>query len=218
MTIKAKRAKALPVLDKEVDWGTGGVVDERIPPAAEALIQDLESGLGDGLLDWFKRHIGRYRAYSEMADKSPATHEEVRLVREAQRYLLEVRQRLSNLPPSADAYINTACWGRHNRLFHGPGGLLADLDALARETDMLLALTERELDRHPGRKGTKSKSARDSLLSDAAAYILVKSRDPITKRKAAEIARDLLVSAEVDVPADVKEVERLILRWREGGK
>ncbi len=218
MTIKAKRAKALPVLDKEVDWGTGGVVDERIPPAAEALIQDLESEISGELLDWFKRRIGRYRAYSEMADKSPATHEEVRLVREAQRYLLEVRQRLSNLPPSADAHVNAACWGRHNRLFHGPGGLLADLDAMARETDMLLALTERELDRHPGRKGTKSKSARDSLLSDAAQYIRENSRNPITKRKAAETARDLLVSAEVDVPADVKEVERLILRWREGGK
>lgn len=218
MTIKAKRAKALPVLDKEVDWGTGGVVDERIPPAAEALIQDLESEISGELLDWFKRRIGRYRAYSEMADKSPATHEEVRLVREAQRYLLEVRQRLSNLPPSADAHVNAACWGRHNRLFRGPGGLLADLDAMARETDMLLALTERELDRHPGRKGTKSKSARDSLLSDAAQYIRENSRNPITKRKAAETARDLLVSAEVDVPADVKEVERLILRWREGGK
>ena len=218
MTIKAKRAKALPVLDKEVDWGTGGFVDESLPQAAEALIQDLESGLGDGLLDWFKRRIGRYRAYSEMADKSPATHEEVRLVREAQRYLLEVRQRLSNLPPSADAYINEACWRRHNRLFHGPGGLLADLDAMARETDMLLALTERELDRHPGRKGAKSKSARDSLLSDAAAYIMENSRDPITKRKAAEIARDLLAAAEVDVPGEIKEVERLILRRRKGEK
>lgn len=218
MTIKAKRAKALPVLDKEVDWGTGGVVDERIPPAAEAMIQSLESELGSELLDWFKRRIGRYRAYSEIAEKSPATHEEVRLVREAQRYLLEVRQRLGNLPPGADAHINEACWRRHNRLFHGWGGLFADLDALACETDTLLAIAGQELDRHAGSKGTKSKSARDSLLSDAAAYILENSRYRITKRKAAETARDLLVAAGVSVPVDVKEVERLIRRWREGEK
>lgn len=218
MTIKAKRAKALPVLDKEVDWGTGGFVDESLPPDAEALIQGFNGQFGDELPNWFKQRIGRFRAYSEMAEKSPATHEEMRLVREAQRYLLEVRQRLENLPPTADAHINAACWSRHNRLFHGTSGLLADLDALARETDTLLAITEQELDRHPVSKGTKPKSARDGLLSDAAAYILENSRDPITKRKAAEIARDLLVAAEVDVPADVKEVERLILRWREGGK
>lgn len=218
MTIKAKRAKALPVLDKEVDWGTGGVADECISPVAEALIHSLESELGSELHDWFKRRIGRYRAYSEMADKSPATHEEVRLVKEAQRYLLEVRQRLRNLPPSADAHINAACWRRHNRLFHGSGGLLADLDALAHETDTLLGLSEQELNRHPGSKGTKSKSARDSLLSDAAAYIMENSQYPITKRKAAETARDLLAAAGVSVPVDVKEVERLIRRWREGAK
>ncbi|MBA1238720.1 hypothetical protein G7015_09555 [Pseudomonas kunmingensis] len=218
MTIQAKRAKALPVLDREVDWGTGGIVDERIPAAAEALIQDLESEISGELLDWFKRRIGRYRAYSEMADKSPATHEEVRLVREAQRYLLEVRQRLSNLPPSADAHVNAACWRRHNRLFHGTGGLLGDLDVLARETDTLLAIAEQELGRYPGSKGAKSKSARDSLLSDAAQYIRENSRNPITKRKAAETARDLLLAAGVSVPADVKEVERLLQRFREGGK
>lgn len=218
MTIKAKRAKALPVLGKEVDWGTGGFVDESLPPAAVTLIHGFGGQFGDDLPDWFKRRIGRFRSHSEMAEKSPATHEEMRLVMEAQRYLLEVRQRLGNLPPTADAHINAACWRRHNRLFHGAGGLFADLDALARETGTLLAMTEQELGRHPVSKGTKPKSARDSLLSDAAAYILENARDPITKRKAAELARDLLAAADVDVPMEIKEVERLVRRWREGAK
>jgi hypothetical protein len=151
-----------------------------------------------------------------MAEKMPATNEELRLVREAQRYLLETRKRLANLPPAADAHINAACWKRHNRFFHGSGGLLSDLDALARETDILLVLAERELDGHPVSRGSKPKCARDGLLADAAAYILENSREPITKRKAAEIAKDLLAAAEVEVPADIKEVERLIRRERGG--
>ena len=123
MTIKAKRAKALPVLDKEAEWGTGGMVDDSLSPAAGSLIDGLSNQFDGDLLVWFKQRIGRYRAYSDMAEKAPATNEERRLVNEAQRYLLEVRMRLKNLPPAADAYINAACWNRHKRLFHGTGGL-----------------------------------------------------------------------------------------------
>lgn len=216
MTIHAKRAKALPVLDREADWGTGGMVDESLPPAAESLINSFGDQFGGELLAWFKQGIGRYRAYSDMAEKMPATNEELRLVNEAQRYLLEVRQRLENLPPAADAYVNAACWKRHKRFFNGSGGLLSDLDALAREADTLLAIAEQELDRYPVSRGSKPKAARDSLLSDVAAYMLEHSRESITKRKAAEIARNLLAVADIEVPKEIVEVERLIRRERGG--
>lgn len=212
MTIKAKRAKSLPVLGKKSDWGKGGMVDETLPLAAESLINSLGEQFGPDLLAWFVQRIGRYRAYSEMSEKTPATNEELRLINEAQRYLLEVRQRLKNLPPAVDAHINAACWKRHGRFFHATGGLLADLDALARETDVLLAIAEQEVGRFPVIRGRKSESIRDSFLADVAAYALEHSQTKITKRKAAEIARDLLVAADVEAPKETVEVERLIRR------
>ena len=216
MTVRAKRAKALPILDKDADWSMGGMVDETLPPAAELLLDSLNVNFGGELRAWFKQNIGLYRAYSEMAEKMPATNEELRLVNEAQRYLLEVRQRLNNLPPAADAYINAACWHRHKRLFHGTDGLLSDLNAMAKEADTLLAITEQELGRYPVNKGSKPKHARDSLLSDTAAYLLEHSCKPITKRKAAELARDLLVATDVEAPKETVEIERLIRRERGG--
>ena len=216
MTIRAKRAKALLILDKDADWSMGGMVDESLSPDGESYLESLSVFFSGDLRAWFKQRIGRYRVYSEMAKKMPATSEELRLVSEAQRYLLEVRQRLKNLPPAADAYINAACWHRHKRLFHGTDGFLSDLNALAREADTLLAITEQELGRYPVNKGSKPKQARDSLLSDTAAYLLEHSCKPITKRKAAELARDLLVATDVEAPKETVEIERLIRRERGG--
>ena len=38
MTIKAKRAKALPVLPENVDYAMGGNVDQTLPANAEAVL------------------------------------------------------------------------------------------------------------------------------------------------------------------------------------
>ena len=41
MTIRAKRAKALPILDKDADWSMGGMVDESLSPDGESYLESL---------------------------------------------------------------------------------------------------------------------------------------------------------------------------------
>lgn len=214
MTVKAKRAKALPLLDEDADLAIGELVDESISADAEALINSLSGQFGDELLPWFRARIGTFRAIHEL----PATHEELRAARDAHRYLQESMLRLVNLPPDAAACMEAHSWPRNQRLFNGPGGLLAEYEVLARELAFLLEATAETLENRPVMRGRKSASSRDLLMADVATYVLAQAKKRTTKRKAAEVARDLVAAAGVDVPDDLYQVEKLIRRQKSGEK
>lgn len=205
MTIKGKRARSLPIMDGPT-WSTGGFVDESVPDAARELIQLRATDFGSDFLDWFPARLGRYRAFCELHDL-PTVTQELALVREAQRYLLETRQRLENLPPTADAYINEATWRRHDRLFHC--GVLDDFESLSREIDTLLAIAEQKLDQLPKKAGRKAKTNRDELLADVSGRL---ASNGLSKRAAAELAAELLTASGVEAPNDLVEVERICRR------
>lgn len=215
-TKRAKRSKALPVLDNKLEWGTGEVVDESVPTLAQAVIAALAVHDSGDFLEWFKQRVGRYRAVILVTEKGPAPHEEIRLVRQAQLQLHELERRLNNLPPSADGYVNDACWRRNGCFFNG--GLLSDLMALTAEVTDLLEIAEQELGGIPTIRGLKLKQQRDALLADTAAKLRESSVAKMTKRRAAELARELLVAAEIEVPAEIVEIEKLIRRVERGRK
>ncbi|MBD9619465.1 hypothetical protein [Pseudomonas sp. PDM07] len=214
MTVKAKRAKALPLLDKDTGPATGELVDESISADAESLIQSLDGQFGDEFLPWFRSQIGTFRAIHEL----PATHEELRMVGELLRCLQEVRLRSNNLPPDAAACMEVHCRRRNQRPYQGPGGLLAEHEALTGELVSKLEATQETLESRPVMRGRKSTSSRDQLLADVAAYTIAHAQKRITKRRAAKVARDLLAAAGIDVPDDQYEVEKLIRRQKSGGK
>lgn len=216
MAVKAKRAKALRLLDSDTDLATGELVDESISADAEALINSLNGQFGDELLPWFRSRIGTFRATHEL----PATHEELRTAKEAQLYLQESMLRLENLPPDAAATMEKHCWSRNQRFFNGPAGLLAELAALAEEMASLLEATEETLKSRPVMRGRKPANSRDLLLADVAGHLIAHStsKKQTTKRRAAELARDLLAAAGVDVPADLYQVEKLIRQQKSGEK
>jgi hypothetical protein len=216
MTVKAKRAKALPLLDADTALATGELVDESISADAEALINSLNGQFDDELLSWFRSRIGTFRAMHEL----PATHEELRSAKDAQLYLQESMLRLENLPPDAAATMEKHCWSRNQRVFNGPAGLLAEFVAIADEIASLLAATEETLKNRPVMRGRKPTSSRDLLLADVAAHLIAHStsKKRTTKRRAAEVARDLLAVAGVDVPDDLYQVEKLIRRKKSGEK
>lgn len=214
MTVKAKRAKALPMLDAETDLAMGELVDESISADAEALIQRFNGQFGDELLPWFRSRIGTFRSNHEL----PATHEELRRVGEARRVIQEGMLRLENLPPDAAATMEEHCWRKNQHFYDGPGGLLAAFEALTGEMVSLLEATQETLESRPVMRGRKSASSRDLLLADVAAYAIAHAKNRTTKRRAAEVARDLLAAARVDVPDDLYEVEKLIRRRKSGEK
>lgn len=214
MTVKAKRAKALPLLDNDTGPATGELVDESISADAEALIQSLNGQFGDELLPWFGSRIGTFRAIHEL----PATHEVLRMVREAHRYLQEGMLRVNNLPTDAAARMEAHSWRKNQRAYQGPGGLLAAYEAFNGEIVSLLEASQEELENRPVIRGRKSASSRDLLLADIAAYIIAHAKNCTTKRRAAEVARRLLAAAGIDVPDDQYEVEKLIRRQKSGGK
>jgi len=214
MPVKAKRAKALPLLDKDTGPAAGELVDESISADAESLIQSLNGQFGDELLPWFRSRVGTFRAIHEL----PATHEELRTVREAHRYLQEGILRLNNLPPDAAACMEAHCWRKNQRFYQGSGGLLAAYEALNGEIASLLEASQEELENRPVMRGRKSVSSRDLLLADVAAYTIAHAKKRTTKRRAAEVARDLLTAAGIDVPDDQYEVEKLIRLQKNGGK
>lgn len=214
MTVKAKRARALPLLDKDAGLATGELVDESISTDAEALINSLNGQFGDELLPWFRSRIGIFRAIHEL----PATHEELRTAKEAKLFLQEFMLRLDNLPPVFAAYMEAICWRRNGRLFNSPGGILPAFQALSGEVTSLLEAAQEELESHAVMLGRKSASSRNQLLADVAAYIVAHSSKRTTKRKAAEVARDLLAAAGVDVPNDLYQVEKLIRQQKSGEK
>lgn len=218
MTKKAKRVKSLPILDESKEYGTGGFVDTSINTSTTAYIKSLGNQFSDELLEWFQQRIGRYRVFQEMTEKQPTKSEELKAIEQAISYLRETMRRLDNLPPNTDSFINEACWRRQKRLFHGQDGLLGEMHALVKETDILLALAWQQIDKHPSKAGNKSEHHRDSLLADIADYLIKHSTPPIKKRQAAEIARDLLNTVVISVPDDIGEVEKLIRNFKKQGK
>lgn len=214
MTKKAKRVKSLPILDESKKYGTGGFVDESLPDSTIVYLQNLSNLFGDSLLEWFRQRIGRYRAFQYMAENQPTKSEELKAIDQAISYLMETMKRLKHLPPSADAFVNEACWRRHKRFFHGWDGLLGEMHALVKETDILLALAWQQIDKHPSKSGNKPEHNRDSLLTDIADYLIKHSTSPIKKRQAAEISRDLLNTVAISVPDDIGEVEKLIRKFK----
>jgi hypothetical protein len=126
--------------------------------------------------------------------------------------------RLSNLPPDAIACMEIYCWRRNERPYQGPGGSLAAYEALIGELVSQLEATQETLESRPVIRGRKSASSRDLLLADIAAYTIAHAKNRTTKRRAAEVARDLLAAAGIDVPDDQYEVEKLIRRQKGGGK
>ncbi|AMZ70748.1 hypothetical protein TK06_06420 [Pseudomonas fluorescens] len=131
-----------------------------------------------------------------------------------QLHLQETLRGLNNLPPFAEGYINDACWRSHGCFFSG--GLLSDLMAKAAMVSDVLDITEQKLEAAPTIRGVKPKYPRDDLLADTADKLRQSSLAKMTKRKAAELARELLVAAGVEVPADIVEYEKLIRRAKRG--
>ena len=202
MTIKGKRAKALPIMGAP-SWSTGGMVDESLPPEAYSFIQENAKKLGQGFDDWFSGRLGRYRAYSEMS-QAPTVSEELALVRSAQHFLHETQKRLEHLPPTADAYVNEAAWRRNGRFFHY--GLFSDFEALSAEIDTLLAIAEQALDSLPKKSGRKAKTNRDGLLADVVSRLV---ENGLKKREASAVAAELLGLVGVETPEGQFEIERL---------
>ncbi|URM26095.1 hypothetical protein LLY42_19325 [Pseudomonas frederiksbergensis] len=82
----------------------------------------------------------------------------------------------------------------------------------------LLEITEQKLEAAPTIRGVKPKFQRDALLADTADKLRQSSLAKMTKRRAAALARELLVAAGVEVPEDVVEYEKLIRRAKKGEK
>ncbi|WP_223487422.1 hypothetical protein [Pseudomonas sp. A-RE-19] len=217
MAIKrGKRSKALPVFDNKPEWGTGDLVDESLSDAAQAIIADLAEHHDVDLQEWFKQRLGSYRAVISETEKGPARHEEIRHVQQAQIYLQEAVRWLNSLPPFAEGYINDACWRNHGCFFSG--GLLSDFTTKAAAVSDALSITEQKLEQAPTIRGVKPKYPRDDFLADTADKLRQSSLVKMTKRRAAALARELLVAAGVEVPEDVVEYEKLIRRAKKGGK
>lgn len=215
-TIRGKRSKALPVFDNKPEWGTGDLVDESLSDPAQAIIAELAEHHDGDLQEWLKQKLGCYRAVIRGTEKGPARHEEIRHVQQAQLYLHEAVRWISNLPPFADGYINDVCWRNHGCFFSG--GLLSDFMTKAAAVSDALSITEQKLEEAPTIRGVKPKYPRDDLLADTADKLRQSSLAKMTKRRAAELARELLVAAGVGVPEDIVEIEKLIRRAKRGKK
>jgi hypothetical protein len=81
-----------------------------------------------------------------------------------------------------------------------------------------LSITEQKLEAVPTIRGVKPKYPRDDLLADTADKLRQSSLAKMTKRRAAALARELLVAAGVDVPEDNVEYEKLIRHAKRGKK
>jgi hypothetical protein len=214
--IRGKRSKALPVFDNQPEWGTGDLVDESLSDAAQAIIADLAGHHDGDLQEWFKERLGSYRAVIRETEKGPARHEEIRHVQQTQIYLQETVRWLNNLPPFAEGYINDVCWRNQGCFFSG--GLLSDFMTKAATISDALSITEQKLEAVPTIRGVKPKYPRDDLLADTADKLRQSSLAKMTKRRAAALARKLLVAAGVDVPEDNVEYEKLIRHAKRGKK
>ncbi|MDN4547192.1 hypothetical protein [Pseudomonas sp. C32] len=216
MTKRGKRSKALPVFDNQLEWGTGDLVDESLSDAAQAIIADLAEHHDGDLQEWFKERLGSYRAVIRETEKGPARHEEIRHVRQVRLHAQEMSRGLNNLPPSAEGYINGACFRKYGHFFNG--SFLSDLMAKVTVVSDVLEITEQKLEAAPTIRGVKPKFQRDGLLADTADKLRQSSLAKMTKRRAAALARVLLVAAGVEVPEDIVEIEKLIRRAKRGKK
>ncbi|WP_085717651.1 hypothetical protein [Pseudomonas sp. B28(2017)] len=217
MAIKrGKRSRALPVFDNQLEWGTGELVDESLSDAAQAIIADLAEHHDGDFQEWFKERFGSYSAVTRETEKGPARHEEIREIQQAHLILREVQQRLSNFSPFVEGLINEASWRSYGCFFSG--GLLSDLEEKATVVSDVLDIAQQKLEAAPTIRGVKPKFPRDALLADTADKLRQSSLTKMTKRRAAELARELLVAAGVEVPEDVVEYEKLIRRAKNRGK
>ncbi|MGF6695029.1 hypothetical protein M2318_005129 [Metapseudomonas resinovorans] len=216
MAVKGKRAKALPLLDTATGLATGELVDESISANAEVLVQSFNGEFGGEFMSWLKSRLGTFRAMHEL----PATHEERREVLAALLALQEAIVRPDNLPPVADGEMEHQCLNRYKQPYKGPGGLLSEFTASAEKMVLALEATDERLESLPVTRGRKATSNRDQLLADVAAYVTANStsKKRTTKRRAAEVARDVLAAADVNVPDDLYLVEKLIRQQKSGEK
>ncbi|MGO4097445.1 hypothetical protein [Pseudomonas sp. TAF7] len=216
MTKRGKRSKALPVFDNQPEWGTGDLVDESLSDAAQAIIADIAEHHDGDLQEWFKEKLGSYRTVIRETEQGPARHEEIRRVRQLRLHLQELSRGINNLPPFAEGYINGACFRKYGHPFNG--SFLSGFTASAAEHIDLLDIVEQDLEQAPTIRGVKPKYPRDDLLADTADKLRQSSLVKMTKRRAAGLARVLLVAAGVEVPEDIVEIEKLIRRAKKRGK
>lgn len=214
MTVKAKRTKALPLLDTATDLTMGELVDESLSVNAEKMIQSLNGEFGDELMSWLSSRLGIFRAAHEL----PPIHIERRKIQDAHRALQEALLRLENLPPVADGEMEHQCQNAYQQPYKGHGGLLTELKATGEKAVLALETTDERLESLPAHRGRKAASNRKLLLADVAVHLRENSKKRITKRRAAEVARDLLAAAGVDVPDDLYVVEKQIRQQKSGAK
>jgi hypothetical protein len=197
---KRKRARALRRLDREeaATYSSGGWVDESIPPGEVDRILDEFAVQADreAFKDYLGQRVGRYRSMREWHASQPSNAKELELLEETMDVILELRTRLANLPPGADAHINHIAWKRRGELFHA---YHKRLDADLQEAWNMLALTERELDIYKGRAGAKRKFDRDSFLSDVAEW-LTTNAEGMTEPQAFKVTHRLCLALQVEVP------------------
>lgn len=211
---RAKRPKTLLVIGKDGDWATGGLANESLNDYAAALISDLQNEFSSDLGEWFRNELALYREVTDDSKKNPTPREELELVRDAQKYLLETMQRLENLPPITSGWIDGASYKKNGRMFHTDR--LPGFGAMVNEFNSLLEIMEQKLEQLPSKPGRTTESDRDALLSDTADWLLKHSLVTITKAKAAETAGKILTTANIPVPASVIEIERRISKHKKG--
>ncbi len=192
------------------------MVDESLSDAAQAIIADLAGHHDGDLQEWFKEKLGSYRAIIRETEKGPARHEEIRHVRQLRLHLQEMSRGINNLPPFAEGYINGACFRKYGHSFNG--SFLSGTTASVAELIDLLDIVEQDLEQAPTIRGVKPKFQRDALLADTADKLRQSSLAKMTKRRAAALARELLVAAGVEVPEDIVEYEKLIRRAKKRGE
>lgn len=211
---RAKRPDTLPVFGNGEEWGVGELVDESLNSFAEKLIQDLQPEFQDDLAEWFRSKLIGFRVVSEDLASSPTPREEAQLVRDAQRYLHEVVQRLENLPPITQGLVDQESFSRGKRFFHDDR--LPKFVAMSDEINALLESAGRRLEELPTKPGRSSEFYRDQLLSNTADWLIANAVVKIKKAKAAEIAGNILRAANIPVPANCSEIERRISKHKKG--
>ncbi|AYN94452.1 hypothetical protein EAW52_11020 [Pseudomonas sp. LTJR-52] len=212
MSIKGKRAQALPILDPSNKRRSGGAFDDSLPTEALELIARQISHDKEDFIKWLSEEMLNFRIHEFAKDQEIPLSQELKLLAELQSYMLETRNRLLNLPATAMAYLEQEQWQLSKTTFFECQHNLADQLVKAWA---VLGSASNEIEKIPNQPGAREKHSRDNLLAATAARLHNQHGIKI-KRRAAEIARNLLVLCGVQLPEDIKEVERLINK--RGGK
>jgi hypothetical protein len=198
-------------------WINSTAVDCSFP--VETVHQIIASyGITIGLAgfdEFFGLHLGCYRTLHASVSSMPSVMMELNLVTELKNAIDQVRIRIANLPPRTSGIVSKACSNRSDKT-DIVSTLPVRIEADLKEMHVLLLTAENELKPYAGRAGRKHVFTRDFLLRDVAVKLL--DMGPLTKRMAAECARDILRACRVFVPDDSTEVARIIRKWTKGEK